>query len=59
MAVGGDLEHALFSRPEMERRYATARQGMTRCGFDALLISGEENFHSMPSRDLLRNGMTG
>ena len=44
MAVANDLEHALFSRTEMERRYARARQGMARRGFDALLISGEENF---------------
>jgi Xaa-Pro aminopeptidase len=42
--VGQDLEHALFSRAEMARRYAAAGELMARRGIDALLISGEENF---------------
>ena len=39
-----DLEYAMFSREEMERRYARAREEMDRRGMDALFVSGEENF---------------
>jgi Xaa-Pro aminopeptidase len=35
---------ALFTRGEMERRYARARELMDARGIDALLVSGEENF---------------
>ena len=38
------LEYAMFSRPEMERRYSRARELMAASGIDALLVSGEENF---------------
>jgi hypothetical protein len=38
-------EYAMFSRREMERRYALARDGMAARGPDALLVTGEENFH--------------
>ena len=38
------LEFAMFSRAEMERRYAGARELMIRQGIDCLLVSGEENF---------------
>lgn len=37
-------EYALFSRPEMDRRYAAAQAWMTARGLDALLVTGEENF---------------
>ena len=37
-------EYAMFSRGEMDHRYARARDGMARAGLDALLVSGEENF---------------
>lgn len=40
----GDLEYAMFSRAEMERRYARAREEMDRRGLDALFVTGEENF---------------
>ena len=40
----GDLEYAMFTRSEMERRHAKARELMDRGGIDALLITGEENF---------------
>lgn len=39
-----DLEFAMFSRAEMERRYARAREEMDRRGMDALFVTGEENF---------------
>jgi Xaa-Pro aminopeptidase len=39
-----NLEHALFSREEMESRYTRARERMARQHLDVLLISGEENF---------------
>ncbi|MDE3001543.1 MAG: Xaa-Pro peptidase family protein [Gemmatimonadota bacterium] len=39
-----DLEYAMFSRAEMERRYARAREEMDRRGLDALFVTGEENF---------------
>ena len=39
-----DLEYAMFSRGEMERRYACAREEMDRRGMDALFVTGEENF---------------
>ncbi len=39
-----DLEYAMFSRGEMERRYARAREEMDRRGMDALFVTGEENF---------------
>ncbi len=42
--ISEDLEYAMFSRKEMESRYARARELMERRGVDALLISGEENF---------------
>lgn len=38
------LEYAMFSQPEMERRYKSARQFMSQQGIDALMISGEDNF---------------
>ena len=39
-----DLEYAMFSREEMERRYARARVAMDRRGMDVLFVTGEENF---------------
>lgn len=39
-----DPEYAMFSRGEMERRYARAREEMDRRGIDALFVTGEENF---------------
>ena len=39
-----DLEYAMFSRGEMERRYARAREEMDRRGIAALFVTGEENF---------------
>ncbi len=39
-----DLEYAMFSREEMERRYARARVEMDRRALDALFVTGEENF---------------
>ena len=39
-----DLEFAMFSRAEMERRYARARELMGERKLDALLITGEHNF---------------
>ena len=39
-----DLEYAMFSRGEMERRYTRAREEMDRRGIDALFVTGEENF---------------
>lgn len=42
--VGQNLEYAMFSRGEMERRYARARELMSERGLDGLLITGEENF---------------
>lgn len=39
-----DLEYAMFSRAEMERRYARARERMSERKLDALLITGEHNF---------------
>jgi len=39
-----DLEYAMFSLEEMERRYARAREEMDRRGMDALFVTGEENF---------------
>ena len=38
------LEYHLFTRPEMDRRYARAREMMGQRGIDALLVTGEENF---------------
>ena len=38
------VPYALFTKAEMERRYAKARVLMAARGIDALLISGEENF---------------
>jgi len=37
-------EYAMFSRHEMDRRYASAQEAMTARGLDALLVTGEENF---------------
>jgi Xaa-Pro aminopeptidase len=37
-------EYAMFSRREMERRYASAQEAMAARGLDALLVTGEENF---------------
>ena len=42
--TAGDREFAMFSRAEIERRYARAREEMDRRGIDALFVSGEENF---------------
>ena len=39
-----NLEYAMFSREEMESRYARARKLMDHRGIDALFVSGEENF---------------
>ena len=39
-----NLEYALFTRVEMERRWNTARDMMARQDVDALMITGEENF---------------
>lgn len=39
-----DLEYALFSRAEMERRWAAARELMARQEIDTLMVTGEENF---------------
>lgn len=44
MKQSGDLEYAMFSRGEMERRYARAREEMDRRGIAALFVTGEENF---------------
>src|SRR5438093_841163 len=43
-AMRDSAEYPVFSRKEMDRRYARARELMARRGIDALLISGEENF---------------
>src|SRR5262245_5106859 len=37
-------EYAMFSRNEMDRRYASAQETMAARGLDALLVTGEENF---------------
>lgn len=37
-------EYAMFSRPEMDRRYSRARALMAERKIDVLLITGEENF---------------
>ena len=39
-----NLEYAMFSRAEMERRHARARELMGERKIDALLITGEHNF---------------
>ena len=39
-----DAEYGMFSRREMDRRYAGARSLMRERGLDALLVTGEENF---------------
>ena len=44
MKPSGDLEYGMFSRGEMDRRYARAREEMDRRGMDALFVTGEENF---------------
>ena len=44
MKPSRDLEYAMFSRGEMDRRYARAREEMDRRGMDALFVTGEENF---------------
>ena len=44
MADTGNLEYAMFSGAEMERRWDRARHMMDQQGIDALMISGEENF---------------
>jgi Xaa-Pro dipeptidase len=38
------VEYPLFSRAEMDRRYARARELMAEQSLDALVITGEENF---------------
>jgi Xaa-Pro dipeptidase len=38
------VEYAMFSRREMDRRYASAQEAMAARGLDALLVTGEENF---------------
>jgi Xaa-Pro dipeptidase len=40
----GELEHAMFSRDEMMRRYDATRNLMKEREIDALFVSGEENF---------------
>ncbi len=42
--TSGDLEYALFSSKEIERRHNKARELMAQQGIDALFITGEENF---------------
>jgi Xaa-Pro dipeptidase len=37
-------EYAMFSRREMDGRYARAREGMAARGLGALVVTGEENF---------------
>ena len=39
-----DLQYHMFTRAEMDQRYARAREKMEREGIDALLVTGEENF---------------
>ena len=39
-----NLEHALFTRAEMERRWNVTRDMMSAEGIDALMVTGEENF---------------
>ena len=39
-----DLEYAMFTKGEMERRYSRARELVARSGVDALFVTGEENF---------------
>ena len=39
-----NLEHALFTRAEMERRWNVTRDMMSEEGIDALMVTGEENF---------------
>lgn len=43
-AASGDLQYAMFSRSEMDRRYARIREMMGERGIDALFVTGEENF---------------
>src|SRR5215831_8445760 len=38
------VEYPLFTRAEMDRRYARARELMAAQSLDALVITGEENF---------------
>ena len=44
MTVKDTTAYPVFSRAEMDRRYARAREVMARRQIDALLITGEENF---------------
>ena len=44
MPANTDLEYAMFTRREMERRYERARELMAQAGIDALFVTGEENF---------------
>ncbi|MDP6453983.1 MAG: Xaa-Pro peptidase family protein [SAR202 cluster bacterium] len=44
MTDSTNLEHALFTRAEMERRWNSARELMSEQGIDALMVSNEENF---------------
>ena len=46
MTISGidNLEHALFTRAEMERRWNATRDMMSEEGVDALMVTGEENF---------------
>ncbi len=46
MTISGiyNLEHALFTRAEMERRWNATRDMMSEEGIDALMVTGEENF---------------
>jgi len=37
-------EYAMFSREEMDRRYARAQERLAALGLDVLLVTGEENF---------------
>jgi Xaa-Pro aminopeptidase len=44
MSLRDTAEYPMFSRTEMDRRYARAREAMAARGIDALLVTGEENF---------------
>lgn len=42
--VNDNLEYAMFSRKDIDHRYARARDLMGRAGIGVLFLSGEENF---------------
>ena len=49
----------MFSRGEMERRYARARELMSERGLDGLLITGEENFQYLAGASASLGGHVG